>query len=110
MPEGISLHHTVIQGPEAIHRTEKFVPSFHNGRIGSALMPTCESELCIVSWRSENDPIGPVLPETVAWQLVKYTTSKFASGKTPEELLGASTTHSADDLAAADAIVELYDV
>ena len=43
--------------------------------------------------------IGPALPLIVAVALVNVTDPKLASGKMPEFDEGASTTHSADDLA-----------
>ena len=47
--------------------------------------------------------IAPVLPLIVAVALVNVTDPKLANGKMPDEDEGASTTHSADDLAGEEA-------
>jgi hypothetical protein len=48
--------------------------------------------------------MGPVFPLIVAVALVNVTDPKLASGKTPDVDEGASTTHSADDRAAEEAV------
>ncbi len=52
--------------------------------------------------------IAPVFPSIVAVALVIVTEPKSASGKTPDDDEGASTTHSADDLAAEEELGLLF--
>ena len=75
------------------------VPESVSAEVVSCWVPRCEVMLI---WYVRPpvqavSSIGPRVPLTVAWALVKPTLPKLASGRMPKPEDGASTTHSAED-------------